>query len=330
MRPFIARGHSAVVGAAFAGTIAFVMFGSQAYAQQAPQGLVPTVRAAIAKQDFKGGEQLIADYRKAQGITPEMVEAVSWLGRGALAAKQYDQATSYANQTYDLVRGMLKTRGLDDEPRLPIALGAAIEVIGQSRAATGARSEAVGYLRRELKTYSKTSMTKRIQKNINLLSLEGTKSPALDLSESLGPKPFSLDEVKGKVAIVFFWAHWCPDCKNQGPALANLLQKYEAQGLTVIAPTQRYGYVAKGKDAGRDEERSYIAEIKKAQYAFLDDRAVALAETNHQRYGVSTTPTLVVVDRRGIVRSYHPGQMTEAELESLVQKLLAERAAGTQ
>ncbi|MBM3772576.1 MAG: redoxin domain-containing protein [Acidimicrobiia bacterium] len=329
MQQEIARRHSRVVKAAFALTIASILVGSRVHAQQVPQGLVPTVRAAIAKQDFKGGEQLIADYRQARGLTPEMVEAVSWLGRGALAAKQYDQATSYANQTYDLVRGLLKTRGLDDEPRLPIALGAAIEVIGQSRAATGARSEAVAYLRRELKTYGKTSMTKRIQKNINLLSLEGTKAPSLDLSESLAPKPLSLEAVKGKVTILFFWAHWCPDCKNQGPALANLLKKHEGQGLSVIAPTQLYGYVARGKEAGPEEERSYIADIKSAQYGFLDDRAVTLAEANHQRYGVSTTPTLVLLDRAGIVRSYHPGQMPEAELDSLVQRLVAERTAGT-
>ena len=112
----------------------------QAATPARPQGIVPTVRAAIAKQDFAGGEQLIAEYRKDKGVTPEMVEAVSWLGRGALAAKQYDKATSYANQTYDLVKGLLKSRGLDDEPHLPIAFGAAIEVLAQARAATGGRS----------------------------------------------------------------------------------------------------------------------------------------------------------------------------------------------
>lgn len=299
-------------------------------APQGPQGLVPTVRAAIAKQDFKAGEALVAEYRKAKGITPEMVEAVSWLGRGALAAKQYDHATDYANETYTLVRGLLVSRGLDDEPRLPIALGAAIEVLGQARAATGARSEAVAFLRRELKTYGRTSMQKRIQKNINLLSLEGTRAPALDLSESLAPKPVSLDALKGKVTILFFWAHWCPDCKNQGPALASLLAKYKERGLAVVAPTQRYGYVAGGRQAGRDEERQYIAQIKKTHYGFLDDQAITLAEANHQRYGVSTTPTLVVLDRSGSVRSYHPGQMNEAELDALVQPLLAAPTAKTQ
>jgi thioredoxin-related protein len=49
---------------------------------------------------------------------------------------------------------------------------------------------------------------------------------------------------------------------------------------------------------------------------------VPLSDTNHRRYGVSTTPTLVVVDREGVVRLYHPGRMTEEELEPLVRRLV--------
>lgn len=48
--------------------------------------------------------------------------------------------------------------------------------------------------------------------------------------------------------------------------------------------------------------------------------------TNHERYGASTTPTLVLVDREGIVRLYHPGRMTETELEPLVRRLVARGA----
>ena len=44
---------------------------------------------------------------------------------------------------------------------------------------------------------------------------------------------------------------------------------------------------------------------------------------NHTRYGVSTTPTLVLVDRRGIVRLYHPGNMTEEELSAVIEPALA-------
>ena len=292
--------------------------------------IIADVRAAIAQRDFARGEKLLDAYRATHGVTPEMLEALSWLGRGALAARQWDKAESYASQTYDLARAALERRSVDQEPRLPIALGAAIEVQAHVRAERGARTEAVHFLRRELDTYKDTSLYKRIQKNIHLLSLEGKAAPAIDLSEHLGPKPPALDALKGKVVILFFWAHWCADCKLQGPILARLTARYGEQGLTVLAPTQRYGYVAGGKSAEPEEEARYIDQVRQTHYSVLADQPVPLSETNHRRYGVSTTPTLVLVDRQGVVRLYHPGRMTEEALEPLVRRLVVAGATAKQ
>jgi thioredoxin-related protein len=57
----------------------------------------------------------------------------------------------------------------------------------------------------------------------------------------------------------------------------------------------------------------------------LKTEAVPVSDENHKRYGVSTTPTLVVLDRQGVVRSYHPGIMTAQELEAVIMPLLAAR-----
>lgn len=284
---------------------------------------ITDVRAAIAQRDFARGEKLLDAYRSTHGVTPEMLEALSWLSRGALAARQWDKADLYATQTYDLARAALKGRSVDQEPHLPTALGAAIEVQAHVRAERGARSEAVYFLRSELDTYRDTSLHNRIQKNIHLLSLEGKAAPAINLSEHLGPKPPTLDALKGKVVILFFWAHWCADCKMQAPVLARLTAKYGQRGLTVLAPTQRYGYVAGGKSAGPKEERRYIDQVRQTYYSVLAGQAVPLSQTNHRRYGVSTTPTLVLMDRQGIVRLYQPGRMTEEELEPLVRRLVS-------
>ena len=75
---------------------------------------------------------------------------------------------------------MLKTRPLDQDARLPIALGAAIEVLGQVQAQRGARTDARRFLRHKFRKYQRTSIVKRIQKNINLICLEGQPAPALD------------------------------------------------------------------------------------------------------------------------------------------------------
>ena len=95
----------------------------------------------------------------------------------------------------------------------------------RSAARRGDRSSAVYFLQRELETYRDSSIHKRIQKNINLLSLEGQPAPPLESSESLGPPVPGFDQLKGKVVLLFFWAHWCPDCKAQGPIIAKLLDK---------------------------------------------------------------------------------------------------------
>lgn len=309
---------------AFCCTVGLMLPGTVGLAGQAPD-VIASVRAAIAQQDFGAGERIVAEYRAAHGVTPEALEALSWLGRGALAAKQWEKADDYATRTYDLARAALKDRSLDQEPHLPIALGAAIEVQAHVRAELGARSEAVLVLQRELDTYKGTSLVKRIQKNIHLLSLEGKAAPPLDVSEYLGAKPLPLAELKGNVVILFFWAHWCPDCKMQGPILARLMAKYGPQGVSLVAPSQRYGYVAGGKPATPDEELRYIRSVRDTSYSALVDRAVPLSELNHLRYGVSTTPTLVLVDRAGVVRLYHPGRMTEDELEPLIRGLVADR-----
>ena len=97
-----------------------------ACAPAAGQDLVPEVRAAIAKNDFALGEKHVRDFRTRQGVTPEMVLAVSWLGRGALAAKQFDRADTYATEARKLALEQLTKRKLDAEPNLPLALGASI------------------------------------------------------------------------------------------------------------------------------------------------------------------------------------------------------------
>lgn len=315
---------SRCTGVQWASVVVLVLLTAGAGRAEQPAAIVAEVRSAIAQKDFAAGDALISRYRTANGVTPEMLEALSWMGRGALAARQWDKAETYARQTYDLAGQALKHRGVDQEPHLPIALGAAIEVMAHVTAERGARSEAVQFLRQELDTYGGTSLHKRIQKNVNLLSLEGTIAPALDTSEHLGPTPPPLDELKGRVLLLFFWAHWCGDCKIQGPILARLATRHGAQGLTIVAPTQRYGYVAGGKSAGRDEEAKYIDQVRATHYAVLAGQPVPLSEANHQRYGVSTTPTLVLVDREGRVRLYHPGRMTEEELDPLIRRLLAQ------
>jgi thiol-disulfide isomerase/thioredoxin len=307
---------------ATAALLLLALVATPAHAQNKPPAVIADTRAAIATGDFTRAESVVQADRKANGVTPANLEAQSWLGRGALAAKQFDKAETYAEATYTAAAAELKKRPMDQEPRLPIAIGAAIEVLGQVGAARGERTEAVSFLKGELEKYKTTSLYKRIQKNINLISLDGQKAMPLDSAEFLGSRAPSLDALKGKVVLMFFWAHWCPDCKTMGPALDRLLTKYGAQGFTIVAPTQRYGYVAGGKDAAAAEEMKYIEMVRDRDYAWMAKVPVPVSEKSHRDYGVSTTPTVVLVDRDGLIRLYNPGQMKEEAIEPLIRKLV--------
>ncbi len=288
-----------------------------------PVTLVSEVRAALTAHDLARAEELVGRRRADQGTTPEVVEAISWLARGALGEGQHDRAGRYAADAQRLALGAIGGRPIDSDTHLVTALGAAIEVQAQISAARGARGDAIAFLQRELDTYKNTSLQKRIQKNINLLTLEGHPAPPLDLAESIGVRPPTFKELSGKVVVVFFWAHWCPDCKIEGPILAKLFAKYQAQGLTIVAPTQRYGYVAGGAPASPADELRYIVEVRDKYYPFLASLPVPMSVANHERYGVSSTPTVVILDRDGIVRVYHPGRLTEDELDAQIRPLIS-------
>ncbi|HTC33741.1 MAG TPA: TlpA disulfide reductase family protein [Bryobacteraceae bacterium] len=290
-------------------------------AATAMAGVVTDVETAMSRGNFPLAEAIVQSYRTQRGVTPEFLEALSWLARGDLITRQFDKADANARETEKLAVQSLATRPLDAEPHLPLALGAAIEVEAQVLTANGDRMGALALLRKDLAAYRDTSIRTRLQKNINLLTLEGRLAPALEETEYLGAKPTPLVALRGKPVLLFFWAHWCPDCKKEEPILAAIASEYAAKGLVMIAPTQRYGYVANGDEAGPADELKYIEQIRHKYYADLLNVPAPVSEANFRNYGASTTPTLVLIDRRGIVRLYHPGAMTMDELRAALNKV---------
>jgi thiol-disulfide isomerase/thioredoxin len=206
---------------------------------------------------------------------------------------------------------------------LPIALGAAYEVLAQELDAKGQRAQAISLLRSALARYGNTSIRPRLQKNFNLLALIGKPAPPLEGTQYLGPKPPAMSSLKGSPVLLFFWAHWCIDCKAEVPVIARLRQEFAPEGLVVIGPTQLYGYAAQGADVTPAQERAYIESVRERYYASLQDMPVPLSKQNFNAYGASTTPTLVVLNRAGQVAMYHPGALSYDELRSALQKAVA-------
>jgi thiol-disulfide isomerase/thioredoxin len=284
--------------------------------------LISDVRTLIASRDLAAAERQVRAAEARSGVTPEVAAAFSWLARGALDAKNYSQADAYATETRKRCDQLLAGRKPDAEPWLPIALGASMEVHAQVLAARGERGGAVGFLDSQLQTFAGTSLVERIRKNVNLLSLEGKPAPTLDIRDWLAARPRTLAEWRGHPVLLFFWAHWCGDCKADAPILAETIRNFAPKGLVAIAPTRLYGYVAGGEEATPDREKPYIEEVWRRFYAGWNGVPVPVSAANFEAYGSSTTPTIVLVDAAGIVRFYHPGAVTAAEVSARIQAVL--------
>ena len=277
----------------------------------------------LAQRNSAAADSELQTYRAQHGVDAAYLEALSWTARAALDANDLQQADSAAKETETLARQVLQKRSLDAEPHLPIALGAAIEVEARVLAAHGQNAQAAALLRRALATYGNTSISPRLHKNLNLLSLTKLPAPPLSTSEYLGTRPVPLDQLKGSPVLLFFWAHWCGDCKYEGPIISRLSSEFAAKGLTVLAPTQLYGYAAKGEDAKPKDEIAYIGQVWQHFYPGLQSVPVPISKANFTNYGASTTPTLVLVDRKGHVALYHPGLMEYDDLRSAIEKTLS-------
>lgn len=295
---------------------------AQSYGQPATPKIVAYVVSALQQGDLESARAFVRQYRRLNGDTPEALEAFSWLARGEAAAGNLAEATKDAEEIEHAAQTSLATRKLDSEPHLPLALGAAYEVRADVLNRQGKRAEALQILRSGMVKWRGTSLVDRFQKNINLLTLQGKQMPLLRETEWIGTKPPAPGAWHGKVTLLFFWAHWCLDCKAESPIIARIAQEFEPKGLVVIAPTRLYGYTAEDENAPPAQEKAFVQKVFDRYYADIPNVQVPLDAGNFGRFGASTTPTIVLIDRRGIVQLYHPGVMDEASLRSSIEHLL--------
>lgn len=286
--------------------------------------ITSVVRPAIARGDLRAAERSASSYRDENGATPEALEALSWVARGFLNNRRFAKAADYAKEVHRLAVKQLPGTPLDSNAHLAAALGASIEVAAQVMARRKRGSEAVRFLKRELSRAGTAPIHPRIRKNLNLLTLTGQPAPELEIREWLGPKPPALADLRGRPVLLFCWAHYCEDSQAQGGVLVRIRNQFERRGLVLIGPTRRYGYLDEDKTqpAGPREEKQHIKQVLEAHYSQLSGMPVPISEQNFVIYGVSTTPTLVLIDPEGKVSLYHPGGMPYNDLAKHVRSVL--------
>jgi thiol-disulfide isomerase/thioredoxin len=127
----------------------------------------------------------------------------------------------------------------------------------------------------------------------------------------LDGKKHSLEEWRGKVIVLNFWATWCPPCREEIPLLVNLQKTRAASGLQVIS-------------VAIDNKTAVMLYRQSAgiNYPILmgGDDAFDLVARYGNRMG--SLPFTVIIDRSGAIAVRKLGAFTKNELESLVEPLI--------
>lgn len=132
---------------------------------------------------------------------------------------------------------------------------------------------------------------------------------------ALTGQTLELEQFRGNVILLNFWATWCKPCRLEMPSMERLYQEFKAQGFTVIGVSSDLG--------GAQVVRPY-AEALGLTFPIVIDRDFA----TNVRYGVQGLPTTFVIDRAGRVANVYFGarDWASAEARALILKLLEERA----
>jgi len=306
--------------------LAFVL-SSTASAQQppAPQPAAPPpadnvrmIRYKISAGDLPSAESILEVHRTEKGEDGDYLLGIAWVARGAALMGDWKAATSYAAAARETAESKLKTPADYDSNREAVyALGTAIEVQAQAFVAAGRKAEAIRYLEESSRALEKApyNLRARIWKRRNQIELEGKPAPAIRAEDHVGAEAPSLESLRGKPVVLFFWWEACGDCKMQAAAFRRTVEKYAPKGVAFIAPTRFYS-------ADRSEEKQKIEKSWEEVYALPDSVAAPISDEAMLRYGVSATPTFVFVNRKGIVVRYSPTRMTENRLASAIEDLL--------
>lgn len=143
--------------------------------------------------------------------------------------------------------------------------------------------------------------------SLHVDSLIGVIAPDFSLQDTRG-KTVRLQDLRGKVVIVDFWASWCGPCRAEMPILQEMQNKLAGKGLVVL-----------GLDLGEDLQTvTEFAEQEHYTFTLLLGGEPAV----DTQYYISAFPTTFVVDRQGKIVFRQEGLGPQNELESAVVQAL--------
>ena len=133
--------------------------------------------------------------------------------------------------------------------------------------------------------------------------LVGESAPILALRDDRG-SPVSLEQYRGRVVLMNFWASWCPPCRAEMPDLQRLANAYAHSGIAIV-----------GVNEGESPQRARaFADSLGIRFPIWIDAGQRYGRT----YAALGLPTTVIIDRRGIVARGFDGALTFAQMESAI------------
>ncbi|WP_144290284.1 peroxiredoxin family protein [Chitinilyticum litopenaei] len=142
-----------------------------------------------------------------------------------------------------------------------------------------------------------------------LLLNRQSPAPALQLT-LLDQRQLALQDLRGKVVLVNFWATSCSGCMAEMPDLTRIQNKYAAQGYQTVAIAMSY------------DQREFIDTYQaRAQLPFLISHDVS-GSAAEAFGGVSLTPTTFLIDKEGKILQKYVGTPDMQELENRIGKAL--------
>jgi len=134
-------------------------------------------------------------------------------------------------------------------------------------------------------------------------------APPLALMD-LGNKRHDLDQYRGRVVLVNFWATWCPPCLVEMPAMQRLKDNFPGTTFTILAVNVK-----------ETREKAWrFRQLVNVDFTVLLDKAGKAADD----WSVSMYPTSYLIDKTGRIRyvAYGTPAWESAAVKQLIQTLL--------
>jgi len=126
----------------------------------------------------------------------------------------------------------------------------------------------------------------------------------------------SLDELKGKVVLIDFWATWCGPCREALPHMREIAKKFQGQPLAILSVSLD------------DNEQKWKEFVLKNEMTWSQYRDAGFMGPMATLFGVRSIPQTFTIDRDGVLQDQHIGDAAiEGELKKLVAREL--QAAAT-